>query len=50
MFIILNKEKMLAYGISVLTIIMLFGIANGTCRLLIEKDIKDATCSIKKIK
>lgn len=28
MFIILNKEKMLAYGISVLTVIMLFGIAN----------------------
>ena len=28
MFIILNKEKMIAYGISVLTVIMLFGLAN----------------------
>ena len=28
MFIVLNKEKMIAYGISVLTVIMLFGLAN----------------------
>lgn len=28
MFIILNKEKMIAYAVSVLTVIMLFGIAN----------------------
>jgi len=30
MFIILNKEKMIAYAVSVLTVIMLFGIANLT--------------------
>lgn len=44
MFIILNKEKMLAYGISVLTVIMLFGIANIS---MINKDVVETSSNIQ---
>lgn len=44
MFIILNKEKMLAYGISVLTVIMLFGIANIS---MINKDVIETSSNIQ---
>ena len=44
MLIILNKEKMLAYGISVLTVIMLFGIANIS---MINKDVIETSSNIQ---
>ena len=44
MFIILNKEKMLAYGISVLTVIMLFGIANIS---MMKKNAVETSSSIQ---
>lgn len=44
MFIVLNKEKMIAYGISVLTVIMLFGIANIS---LIDQETIETSSNIK---
>lgn len=44
MFIVLNKEKMIAYGISVLTVIMLFGLANIS---LINQDAVQTSSIIK---
>jgi hypothetical protein len=44
MFIVLNKEKMIAYGISVLTVIMLFGLANIS---LIKQDTIETSSNIQ---
>ena len=44
MFIVLNKDKMIAYGISVLTVIMLFGLANIS---LIKQDTIETSSNIK---
>ncbi len=43
MFIILNKEKILAYVVSVLTVIMLFGIAN----LTVNSNIIETSANLK---
>lgn len=44
MFIVLNKEKMLAYIVSILTVIILFGIANLS---FINKDIIETSSNVE---
>ena len=46
MFIILNKDKILAYVVSVLTVITLFGIANLTSNYEIVETSSSVTATL----